>query len=130
MGLSEVTLTLVDPDLVEAAEFVLGSGAGEAAAGPVAVPDSAFGGSAEGFNAEDTEGADQTEENLSPAGEEETPGEPLAGTTHGEPAFLKKRRATEKPSMNLKPGEVVVRPAAIPLGTERVPHQWASGAAS
>ena len=27
MGLSEVTLTLVDPELAEAAEFVLGSGA-------------------------------------------------------------------------------------------------------
>ena len=44
MGLSEVTLTLVDPELAEAAEFVLGNGAESEAAGPVAVPDSAFGG--------------------------------------------------------------------------------------
>ena len=44
LGLAEVTLTLVDPELAEAAEFVLGPQQGETAApGPVGVPDSAFG---------------------------------------------------------------------------------------
>ena len=99
MGLSEVTLTLVDPELVEAAAFVLGSGTGETAAGPVAVPDSAFGGSAEGFDTENTEGTEKAEENLDTVGEEET---------DSKPAFMKKKRASEKPAMNLKPGEVVV----------------------
>ena len=50
MGLSEVTLTLVDPELAEAAEFVLGGGSGRSvcSAGPVAVPDSAYGATQEG----------------------------------------------------------------------------------
>ncbi len=43
LGLAEVTLTLVDPELAEAAEFVLGPQQGDTAPGPVAVPDSAFG---------------------------------------------------------------------------------------
>lgn len=44
LGLAEVTLTLVDPELAEAAEFVLGAQEFETAApGPVGVPDSAFG---------------------------------------------------------------------------------------
>ena len=44
MGMSEVTLTLVDPDLADAARFVLGDDAGSPSpAGPVAVPDSAYG---------------------------------------------------------------------------------------
>ena len=42
MGLSEVTLTLVDPEVVEAAKFVLEGGADETpTGGPIAVPDSA-----------------------------------------------------------------------------------------
>ena len=56
MGLSEVTLTLVDPELAEAAAFVLGGSADSASAGvPVAVPDSAFGATGKGFNTENTE---------------------------------------------------------------------------
>src|ERR1019366_4927191 len=59
MGLSEVTLTLVDSELAEAAAFVLEGGTDSASAGgPVAVPDSAFGATAEGFNTENTEGAE------------------------------------------------------------------------
>ncbi len=105
MGLSEVTLTLVDPELAEAAAFVLGVEGDAAAAGPVAVPDSAYGASAEGFDTEDTE---KSEKNLNQAGEEEASSEPFAPSAQGEPAFLKKKRAAEKPAMNLKPGEVVV----------------------
>src|SRR6202051_768728 len=73
MGLSEVTLTLIDPELAEAAEFVLGGGADNTLGGPVAVPDSAFGGTAEGFNTENSEGAEKTEDILdsAQAGEQE-----------------------------------------------------------
>ena len=70
MGLSEVTLTLVDPELAEAAAFVLGDGGDSAASGPVAVPDGVFGGTAEGFNAENAEGTEKVEEILNAAGEE------------------------------------------------------------
>src|SRR5216683_3294827 len=60
LGLAEVTLTLIDPELAEAAEFVLGPQQSEAAAhGPVGVPDSAFGATAISFN---TEGAERSEE--------------------------------------------------------------------
>ena len=60
MGLSEVTLTLVDPELVEAAKFVLEGGAAESpAVGPVAVPDSAYGAPEKAFNTEGTEGAEK-----------------------------------------------------------------------
>ena len=56
LGLAEVTLTLVDPELAEAAEFVLGLQSGEtASAGPVGVPDSAYGATAKAFNTEITE---------------------------------------------------------------------------
>src|ERR1019366_1127775 len=63
MGLSEVTLTLVDPELAEAAAFVLGVAADEeSTGGPVAVPDSAFGATTEGFNTENAEGTEKTDE--------------------------------------------------------------------
>ncbi len=106
MGLSEVTLTLVDPELVEAAEFVMGGGQQDvAAAGPVAVPDSAVGGSAEGLTIENTEGTENTAENdLGIEGSQELP----SGDPHGETKFLKKKRGPEKPAMHLKPGEIVV----------------------
>jgi chromosome segregation protein len=110
MGLSEVTLTLIDQELADAAEFVLGSGAGEAhTAGPVAVPESAFGGTSDGPHTQDIEIAESSE-NIE-SGSISTPGDPQtisAGEdTPGKPEFLKKKRG-EKPSMNLKPGEVVV----------------------
>src|SRR6202140_3152361 len=44
LGLAEVTLTLIDPELAEAAEFVLGPRQSETSAhGPVGVPDSPYG---------------------------------------------------------------------------------------
>jgi len=54
MGLSEVTLTLVDPEIVEAAKFVLEGGADDTH-GPIAVPDSAYGAMERAFNIENTE---------------------------------------------------------------------------
>ncbi len=111
LGLAEVTLTLVDPELVEAAEFVLGLQSGETlSAGPVGVPDSAYGATAKAFN---TEGTEKSEEN---SGEISDNADGLAlqeaqveeEESQG-PAFLKKKRtAAEKHAMHLKPGEVVV----------------------
>jgi len=109
MGLSEVTLTLVDPELAEAAEFVLGGGSdGASAAGPVAVPDSAYGATQEGLTTEKTEDTKRTEEILKYAGDESEEAAPVECEASSEPKLLKKKRAAEKPAMNLKPGEVVV----------------------
>jgi chromosome segregation protein len=110
MGLAEVTLTLIDPELAAAAEFVLGPQADVAAPGPVGVPDSAYGATAEAFSAEGTERAETVAQRSEPQ-DEESAGD-AAGTAAEDskaPAFLKKRRtAPEKPAMHLKPGEVVV----------------------
>ncbi len=95
LGLAEVTLTLVDPELAEAAKFVLEGGDPASAIGPVPVPESAHGGK---FTAEDTEKAGNS------AGEDV----PVDEGTTDEERFPKKKRALEKPPIHLKPGEVVV----------------------
>ena len=110
LGLAEVTLTLVDPELAEAAEFVLGPRQGEIEAhGPVGVPDSAYGATAaSAFNIEDTERAENGAGNgVDGAG---APQDALAeGEDSKAPAFLKKKRGgAETHALNLKPGEVVV----------------------
>ena len=111
LGLAEVTLTLIDPELAEAAEFVLGAQhGGVAAPGPFGVPDSAYGAMAKPFNTEDTEKSEEK------TGEITDNSDNLAlQETHAEgeesqgPAFLKKKRAgPERHAMTLKPGEVVV----------------------
>src|SRR5579872_1955877 len=110
LGLAEVTLTLVDPELAEAAEFVLGPQFGEAAAsGPVGVPDSAFGANGTAFSADEAESAGAIPENSEPAdGAASAVAQPEEESSK-EPAFLRKKRsAAEKHAMHLKPGEVVV----------------------
>ena len=109
LGLSEVTLTLIDPELAEAAEFVLGTQPSETATpGPVGVPDSAYGAAAKPFNTGGTEDTEQGAENADPADGDAALEAQAEGEGSKEPAFLKKKRAAEKPAMNLKPGEVVV----------------------
>jgi chromosome segregation protein len=107
LGLAEVTLTLIDPDLAEAAEFVLGPQQSELAApGPVGVPDSAYGATSTPFNVENTEKNDETVESTDAVAAQGTLAE---SEDSKEPAFLKKKRtAAEKHTMRLKPGEVVV----------------------
>jgi chromosome segregation protein len=106
LGLAEVTLTLIDPELAEAAEFVLGPQQGESAApGPVGVPDSAYGASAMPFNTEDMEKSGEFADPVDSDASLEIQAE---GEDSKELAFLKKKRAAEKHAMNLKPGEVVV----------------------
>ncbi|HEX3377339.1 MAG TPA: chromosome segregation protein SMC [Candidatus Acidoferrales bacterium] len=117
LGLAEVTLTLVDPELAEAAEFVLGPQHGENGAhGPVGVPDSAFGATAnaKAFNTEGTEDTENSEREaeISGDGATETAQDAAADAEidgSRAPAFVKKKRAGgEKHSLQLKPGEVVV----------------------
>jgi chromosome segregation protein len=107
LGLAEVTLTLVDPELAAAAEFVLGSQQGDApASGPVGVPESAYGGTA---NTDDVEIVEQAGEASDPASGNSFPETQVDADHSKEPAFLKKKRtAAEKHAALLKPGEVVV----------------------
>jgi chromosome segregation protein len=101
LGLAEVTLTLIDPELAAAAEFVLGPAHGEPATpGPIGVPDSAYGSTAEPFSTEDTEGTEKSPENS----------DPVDGEASQEvPAFVRKKRSgVDKPGTHVKPGEVVV----------------------
>jgi chromosome segregation protein len=113
LGLAEVTLTLLDQELAEAAEFVLGAQIGENGAhGPVGVPDSAYGATAgvQSFNTDDTENGERSAENSGDGdGANDTVQDALAdGADSKAPAFLKKKRGAEKHGMQLKPGEVVV----------------------
>ncbi|MGH9678793.1 MAG: AAA family ATPase, partial [Candidatus Acidiferrales bacterium] len=110
MGLSEVTLTLVDQELADAAAFVLGNGGDAATAGPTAVPDSAIGGSSAGDIAEDIADADSVETiegDSASAAENGTQIDSAGEESPNKPEFLKRKRA-EKAAMHLKPGEVVV----------------------
>jgi len=106
MGLAEVTLTMEDPELAEAARFVLES-AGENA----------------GINTEftevgSTEGTEKTEEIIEAAAEA-APGPlpvlaevaALGEEAAAEPELIKgkrRKKAAEKPVLAMKPGEVVV----------------------
>ena len=98
LGLAEVTLTLVDPELAEAAKFVLEGSDSAPLAGPVPVPESAQG---QKFTTEDTESTEKDANS--------TPEDALAPeATTGEGKFPKRKRALEKPPIHLRPGEVVV----------------------
>jgi chromosome segregation protein len=105
MGLSEVTLTLVDPEVVEAAKFVLEGGADVTPApGPIAVPDIPYGSAEKALN---TEGTENTEEGGENSSDDVSEVDDSAGIHDGS-NFLKKKRASEKSAIRLKPGEVVV----------------------
>ncbi len=90
MGISEVTLTLVDPELSEAVAKVL-DGASEA---PVDAPlDSA----------DSSEPSSTTIESAAEIGAEEIPAEETTGNRKHW-----KKRAAEKPAVAMRPGEIVV----------------------
>ena len=110
LGLAEVTLTLIDPELAEAAEFVLGPQQSESAApGPVGVPDSAYGATASPFEAQGAEDTEISAESSDSAGSDTAQEIHAESEDSKEPAFLKKKRAVaEKHAMHLKPGEVIV----------------------
>jgi chromosome segregation protein len=98
LGLAEVTLTLVDPELAEAAKFVLEGGDAAPLAGPIPVAEGAQG---QKFTTEDTESTEKVETSA--------PEDALAlEETTSEGKFAKRKRALEKPPIHFRPGEVVV----------------------
>jgi chromosome segregation protein len=105
MGLAEVTLTLVDPELAEAAAFVMGDRQAEPAPGPVGVPESGLGSTPKGLNAEDAEKTGEVGELVADEGKQDVQQQ---AETSKESGVLKKKRGAEKPAMQLRPGEVVV----------------------
>src|ERR1700687_5846310 len=72
--------------------------------GPIAVPDSAYGATEKAFN---TEGTANTEFGAEEGANSSESASDVSETA-AETRFLKKKRAAEKPTMHLKPGEVVV----------------------
>ncbi len=105
MGLAEVTITMEDPELAEAARFVMENGEKEESASgkelgaPIRVVAEASGDSnAESMEKSETDSAGQASEGA----------EALTATS--EPSFLKEKRKkkAEKPEIVMKPGEVVV----------------------
>jgi len=105
MGLAEVTLTLVDPELAEAAAFVMGDSQAGSAPGPVGLPDGAHGATTKTLN---TEGTEETAVIGEPASGEDGQDAQHGAESSKEPGFLKKRRGAEKAAVHLRPGEVVV----------------------
>jgi chromosome segregation protein len=93
MGLAEVTITMEDPELAEAARFVLESAVEESQAAAAEITESTEG-SATPSSAEQAAAVLESEE------------PPVEGLPAG---FLaKKKKRVEKPAMITKPGEVVV----------------------
>ena len=105
LGLAEVTITMEDPDLAEAARYVMESAASDSATDPAALLSE---------TAETTGLTDSTTEILSldPAQPLESQ-EPVADGSALSPAepvgkFKRKKKSTDKPVLAMKPGEVVV----------------------
>ena len=107
MGLAEVTITMEDPELAEAARFVLES-AGEET-GP----------NTESTEMGSTEGTEKREEAAEAAVTDSVPESTFAAAdsvpsgeeTAAEPEFVKgkrRKKAAEKPALVMRPGEVVV----------------------
>ncbi|HEV2290017.1 MAG TPA: chromosome segregation protein SMC [Candidatus Acidoferrales bacterium] len=88
LGVAEVSLTLVDPELTDAVSKVLGDGAENSAEAPV------------------EEVAAQIEPG--PAESSETAVAAEAASDEGKPVKTFKKRGSEKPAIHMKPGEVVV----------------------
>ncbi len=103
LGLAEVTITMEDPELAEAARFVMESAATEAAEKTE-------------FNTEITESTEFTEKNeilaLDPAQAPEVPEVAADGGAEvsAEPVgrFKRKKKSADKPVLAMKPGEVVI----------------------
>jgi len=104
MGLAEVTITMEDPELAEAARFVLENAAGE---------------DKKDFTTEDTEDTQSAAENLdaiidgaiaaTEASEKNSGGSTATAEGQAESGFkLKRKKKAEKPALVTKPGEVVV----------------------
>jgi chromosome segregation protein len=99
LGISEVSLTLVDPELAEAAAKVLGDEASDSTLAPALITDNSADAQLEPF-ADPTSSAADAAPNEEHAGEMEKTAE-----KSGKPS---KKRGADKPAVTLKPGEVVV----------------------
>jgi len=101
MGLAEVTITMEDPELAEAARFVLESAATIEAA-PLADPQIPSGSA-------DSPALQVSSDPASSESAEPTPESPDAVPPSNEPAFLaRKKKRAEKSAAVTRPGEVVV----------------------
>ncbi|MGB4783385.1 MAG: chromosome segregation protein SMC, partial [Candidatus Acidiferrum sp.] len=102
LGLAEVTITMEDPELAEAARFVMENSASDSAtdSGPFAAENSAASAEATEILSLDPARAPETQE-LTTEGLADIPAEP-------EGKFKKKKKAADKPVLAMKPGEVVV----------------------
>ena len=97
LGLAEVTITMEDPELAEAARFVLESAAADAAAADEQVIESTE--TIEILSLDSAQAPELQETSIE--GVSETPAEP-------EGKFKRKKRTADKPVLAMKPGEVVV----------------------
>ena len=102
LGLAEVTITMEDPELAEAARFVLENAVSESATDsvPFVAENSAASTEATEILSLDPARAPETQE-LTTEGSADIPAEP-------ESKFKKKKKAADKPVLAMKPGEVVV----------------------
>ncbi len=102
LGLAEVTITMEDPELAEAARFVMENAVSDSATDsvPFVAENSAASTEATEILSLDPARAPETQE-LTSEGPADIPAEP-------EGKFKKKRKATDKPILAMKPGEVVV----------------------
>lgn len=120
MGMAEVTITMEDPELAEAARFVI---EGAAAAAEAGASENSIAESDENTEitqdapgiAEGQEGArvsEDTVEHLTAEASENIPAEDAAAEplAEGKPEFLKstRKKKAERPEIVMKPGEVVV----------------------
>src|SRR5437879_2452242 len=105
LGLAEVTITMEDPELAEAARFVLESAASDSSIDSAALPDE---------NSESSGLTDTTTEILSldpaPAPEAQEAAADGSAPSSAEPSgkFKRKKKQADKPVLATKPGEVVV----------------------
>jgi len=115
LGMAEVTITMEDPELAEAARFVLESAQIEAAAHVTALPASALGNDAAATSDPNVvilslDPAPAPESQQEAAGPQDAPPQPDEASATV-PEFLKgkrRKKGGDKPALAAKPGEVVV----------------------
>lgn len=105
MGMAEVTITMEDPELAEAARFVIEGAAAEEAAANESAPES----TQEDTNAAEADGVSEVSIET-PSVVDDVPAADVVVAAPSESSFLKAKRKkrAEKPALVTKPGEVVV----------------------
>ena len=107
LGLAEVTITMEDPELAEAARFVMASAeiqAQEGAAGPEAADSNDSNGSTEILSLVPAQAPEQVE-----GGSQDTVAQGhVEGPGVAEERFKRRKKAADKPVLATRPGEVVI----------------------